>query len=399
MPYRTAVLLFLSWFAAGTSWGQFRTQFVDGRVQVHGFFTQGYAVSNQNNYLTMNTSQGTAKMTDGGLNMSWQINNKLRVGAQVYARSIGELGKGYPTLDWALVDYRFRDWLGFRAGKVKTPLGLFTESQDQEFLYTWALLPQAVYPLDLRESSNAHVGGDLYGSVGLKRGGLLTYQLYAGQVPSDYRTGLYYGLQDAGYRDVTYETRTTGYDLRWTTPVSGLMAGISQSFSQRDSRGILAGLPFEATAKTYLDRTTAVYAQLNRGRWRLDTEWRATKNLTRIFGLPPAFSRNGQTAHPWFTALSYRVSRIVEVGAYHGQYRYTTLFALPGLTGADKGRMDDTTVALRLDPTSFWNFKIEVHFMDGVGSLLSSRGFYARNNPQGLQPATNMLVLRTGLNF
>ena len=89
MPYRTAVLLFLSWFAAGTSWGQFRTQFVDGRVQVHGFFTQGYAVSNQNNYLTMNTSQGTAKMTDGGLNMSWQINNKLRVGAQVYARSIG----------------------------------------------------------------------------------------------------------------------------------------------------------------------------------------------------------------------------------------------------------------------------------------------------------------------
>ena len=388
----------LGWLVMALATGLAEGQWNDGAVQVHGFFTQGYAISDQNNYLTMNTSKGTAQMTDGGLNLSWKINAKLRVGAQVYDRYIGELGKGQATLDWALVDYHFRDWLGFRAGKVKTPLGLFTEAQDQEFLYTWALLPQATYPLDLRETSNAHVGGDVYGSFGMKGRGVLSYQLYAGKVPADYRTGFYYGVQDAGYKNVTYETRTAGFDLRWTTPVSGLMAGISQSFGQRDSTGMLPGFPLPATAKTYLDRTTAVYAEFSRGRWRLDGEWRTNKQLTRIFGLPPPFSMTGQTAHPWFAAFSYRVSRLLEVGAYHSQFRYKTLFALPGLTDPG-GRIDDTTVTLRLDPTSFWNFKIEGHFMDGFGSLLTARGFYARNNPQGLQPTTNMLVLRTGFSF
>jgi hypothetical protein len=91
------------------------------------------------------------------------------VGVQVYDHYIGDLGKGRVSLDWALLDYRFRDWLGFRGGKVKTPLGLFTDSQDQEFLYPWALLPQAVYPLDLRETNSAHTGGDLYGDIGVRK--------------------------------------------------------------------------------------------------------------------------------------------------------------------------------------------------------------------------------------
>src|SRR5690606_13091468 len=127
-----------------------------------------------------------AQMTDGGLNVTWRVNEKLRIGAQVYDRYVGDLGKGSVSLDWALVDYRFKDWLGFRGGRVKTPLGLFTDSQDQEFSYTWALLPQGIYPLDLRETLNSHTGGDLYGSIPLGRAGYVSYQMYAGTVPSDY---------------------------------------------------------------------------------------------------------------------------------------------------------------------------------------------------------------------
>jgi hypothetical protein len=149
--------------------GQVLAQRSEGAVQVHGFFSQGYAVSDNNNYLTMQTSRGTAQMTDGGINLTWRINDKLRVGVQVYDHYIGDLGKGRVSLDWALLDYRFRDWLGFRGGKVKTPLGLFTDSQDQEFLYPWALLPQAVYPLDLRETNSAHTGGDLYGDIVVRK--------------------------------------------------------------------------------------------------------------------------------------------------------------------------------------------------------------------------------------
>ena len=123
---------------------------IGGReVQIHGYLSEGFASSTDNNYLRMDTSQGSF-FTEAGLNVSSQITNKLRVGAQVYDRYIGELGKGRVYLDWAFADYRLKDWIGFRGGKIKTPLGLYTDTQDQAFLHTWALLPQSVYPVDLR---------------------------------------------------------------------------------------------------------------------------------------------------------------------------------------------------------------------------------------------------------
>jgi len=37
-------------------------------------------------------------------------------------------------------------WFGVRGGKVKTVIGLSNDTQDYEFLNTFALLPQSVYP-------------------------------------------------------------------------------------------------------------------------------------------------------------------------------------------------------------------------------------------------------------
>lgn len=380
--------------------GSAQAQFSEGAVQVHGFFTQGYAKSDGNNYLTMNTGRGTAQMTDGGLNLIWRINGQLRVGAQGYSRYIGELGKGKVSVDWALVDYRFRDWVGFRAGKVKTPLGLFNDAQDQEFLYTWALLPQAVYPLDLRETTHAHTGGDLYGSIDAKGAGVLSYQMYAGTLPSDYRSGFLYGIQDSGFKNVRYSARAAGYDVQWSTPVMGLLAGVSQSFAHRDFTGELVAAPIKGTAEMYLARQTAFYVEFARGRWRFDAEYRAAKTLTRILGVPAHLAQSGQVSPGWFGALSYRVSRRVEVGAYRSQFRYRGVFQPPSVaSGPGANHIYDTTATVRLDFTRNWNLKIEGHFMDGFGNILTARGFYPRNNPQGLQPATNMLVLRTGFNF
>jgi len=59
----------------------------------------------------------------------------------------------------------------------------------------------------------------------------------------------------------------------------------------------------------------------------------------------------------------------------------------------------DETVTARFDITHWWNFKIEEHFIDGYGDVYSAHGFYARSNPDGLKPRTDMLVLRLGANF
>src|SRR5258708_33388980 len=74
-------------------------------VQIHGFASQGFTYSNDNNYLTMKTSEGSFAFTDGGVNLSVPITDKLRVGAQIYVRNIGTLGQWRPVLDWAAADY------------------------------------------------------------------------------------------------------------------------------------------------------------------------------------------------------------------------------------------------------------------------------------------------------
>ena len=115
---------------------------LDRTVQIHGFVSQGFVYTNNNNWLTMNTSQGSAGFTDFGLNMSSQVTDKFRVGRKGYDRNLGQLGQYHPSLDWAVADYRFKGWFGVRGGKVKTTLGLYTDTQDEDFLHTFALLPQ-----------------------------------------------------------------------------------------------------------------------------------------------------------------------------------------------------------------------------------------------------------------
>ncbi len=71
----------------------------DRTVQFHGFASQGFVYTDQNNWLTMSTSSGSAAMTDMGANASMAITDKLRIGAQVYDRNLGQLGQWHPTLD------------------------------------------------------------------------------------------------------------------------------------------------------------------------------------------------------------------------------------------------------------------------------------------------------------
>src|SRR5215469_8664436 len=89
-------------------------------TQVHGWVSQGFAYTGNNNWLTMKTSSGSVAMTDMGLNASMQVTDNFRIGAQVYDRNVGDLGQFYPSLDWAVASYRYKNWLGFRGGKVKT---------------------------------------------------------------------------------------------------------------------------------------------------------------------------------------------------------------------------------------------------------------------------------------
>ena len=60
---------------------------------------------------------------------------------------------------------------------------------------------------------------------------------------------------------------------------------------------------------------------------------------------------------------------------------------------------DSTEMIVKCGTPYIIQAKIEGHFMNGYGAFDSIRGFYGQQNPNGLKPGTNALVVRTGFNF
>lgn len=379
---------------------------VDGKtVQIHGFLSEGFADSNDNNFLTMKTSDGSFAMTDGGVNISTQLTDKFRVGAQVYDRNIGQLGQWHPQLDWAFGDYKFKDWFGVRAGKVKTALGLYNDTQDAEFLHTWALLPQSVYPLDLRSSTIAHTGGDVYGEISLRKAGSFSYAGYVGARSFDKYGGLYFLSADQGIPISSDSGYTYGGDVRWTTPLPGLMLGGSWANLTEDRKGHWATClqcTFSIPGASYTqvaspDQMTLGYGDYVHGNWHFSGEFRREISLFNITS--PAFSGifpYDASNRSMFVSAAYRISRRLELGTYNSRF-YFDQPNDPANTASN--HIFDQTVTARFDITRSWNVKVEEHFMNGYGDVYSAHGFYTRSNLDGLKPKTDMLVIRTGWNF
>ena len=380
--------------APGALYGQFDFNLGNVPVQIHSFAQQGFAYSNQNNYLTMPTSQGSFAMTDAGVNISATITDKFRVGAQVYDRNIGALGDYHPQLDWAYGDYKFRDWFGIRAGKVKTVLGLFNDTQDMEFLQTFALLPQSVYPLDLRSNTIAHTGGDIYGEIGVRKAGSLSYTAYAGLRENDKWGGLYYGDASAQTPVQSFSGRTEGMDLRWHTPVEGLMVG--GSFANNTQDLVLAlttyyNLPISAIS--HPDHRTSGYADYVRGKFHFNTEFRRANQLDSLTLEGASDGIYNLQNKAWFGTVAYRLTKRLEIGAYNSRF-YVGSPSTP--TNSASNHIFDQTITARFDVTKWMNVKVEEHFINGYADTYSAHGFYAADNPNGLKPDTNMFVIRAG---
>jgi hypothetical protein len=366
-------------------------------VQFHGSFQQGFAISDTNNFLTMDTTAGSGQMTDGAFNVSSQVTHKLRVGAQLYTRKIGEFGEGQVQFDWAYADYRFAKAFGVRGGKMKTMLGLFNDTQDMEFLYTWALLPQGVYPLDLRAVTIAHVGADAYGTLGGKKVGSFSYTVHYGEIPDDTKGGYRYGINDQGIQvDQAIKTTGWGADMRWNAPIDGLLAGYSLMVSHADTHVLVpAGpriVPVEVDVTPW--RRQALFADYQHDALRLSAEVR--KDLRTQNYTPQIRPNLSYDSLGWFAAGSYRFGTHFEAGSYVTRYVPNQA----GDTTPSSNHELDRVVTARFDINKWWNVKVEGHFMDGYGTLNSSfaHGFYLRDNATP-SAQTNMLVVRTGINF
>jgi hypothetical protein len=372
-------------------------------VQVHSFGSQGFAYSNDNSYLTMNTSHGSFNFDDLGVNLSSQITDQFRVGAQGYTRRLGELNKGQVTLDWAFADYRFKPWFGARGGQVKTVMGLYNNLQDVDSLFTWALLPQSMYPIDLRGSTIAHIGGDLYGRIALHKFGKADYTAYGGVLPSDPHQGYMYALRTIFNFTTPYVGPIAGGDLKWTTPLKGFLAGASFMEQHPKGSGYTIAGPLGPSASFTQDtkkrQISQFYVQYLVKKLHVDGEYHRDYRDESIIQ-PGSLADVQWNARSWYISGAYRFSHLVEVGSYYSHFTpdQNVDTSLPG------NHIYDKVVTARFDLKSFWTVKVEGHFIDGYGQIDSARGFYddfpgPTSGTAGFKPQTNMLLVRTGFSF
>lgn len=195
-------------------------------IDMHGFISQGYLKTNRNNYLA-ETEDGTFQFNEMGINFSTDLTDLLHIGMQLFARDLGAVSNDNVVLDWAYADYRWKNWLGVRMGKVKIDFGLYNEIRGMDMLRTDVMLPQSVYPEMWRNSYSSIKGLAVYGYLPLSSFGKLAYDLQVGAMEFKQDTGFmssFGGRIFPGYDITNIDSDYAWFgNLKWDTPLPGLV--------------------------------------------------------------------------------------------------------------------------------------------------------------------------------
>lgn len=349
-------------------------------VQLHGFLSQGYLKTDTHDALFAETaSNGTFEFNEFGVNLASQVNDNLRVGVQLLSRDLGEIGNNEVELDWAFGDYTYRNWLGFRAGKIKTPYGLYNQSRDIDAARTSVLLPSSVYSEGFRESLSTTTGIGAYG--GLPGG--LEYQAVYGTTQLKEDGGIAQILSKliqkasrmnpqlallakakgfTGFTDASVDWAYAG-DLKWATPVDGLTLGTSTLGYKATFSDTPAELDFDFEAASYIGSVEYMIGDLT-----LASEYQLMKadysaSALRIDG--------DQDYEGYYVLASYRVNDWFEVGTYYNvEYpdkddRDGDRYKAAGLPAANAW-LKDWALTTRFDVSESMSLKLEGHAMDGL---------------------------------
>jgi len=371
---------------AGSALGQ---SMEDMNLQIHGYATQGFLYTTNNNIFTTESSDGSAAWTDAVVNISAQPNPKLHLAIQGRYYLLGNYGNKI-IMDWAAADYKVNDFLGIRVGKVKTPWGLFNETQDIDPSYSWVLLPQSIYPTTSSNAILAHYGGVVYGTVKLgEKFGKLDYRGWGGEGLYTADDGYFVNQAEAGF-DLPNGIKGLLYGgaIHWKTPLPGLMIGASALKDNTWTAAYTANSGALTGTETNPANTQPNYfAIYQRNKWMVAYEYSRSwgNTITQFPGTPAAPLRNDDRS--WYAMTTYKVTPKLTAGFYESQNsdhqaplgsgRYQKDFAFSG----------------RYDFSDFLYLKAEHHLIYGTGL-----GYDTNLNPN-FQPNTQLTALKLGVSF
>jgi hypothetical protein len=328
-------------------------------LQIHGFVSQGFLLTSDNNYLA-DSSRGSFEFSEVGVNITLPATDRLTLGVQVFTRKLGPIGDYRGSLDWYYLDYHWRDWLGFRAGRVKLPFGLYNDSSDIDSARTAVLLPQSIYPAQNRDFLLAQTGAEIYGYRTVGAAGALDYRFYAGTIFLDVTNQPTSPITVVDL-DVPY---VAGGRVLWL-PFDGLRLGGSLQFLRLDTHlltsattsPVLVRIPaalWVASAE-YTVRDFLFAAEYSR--WLVTTQSSNTS----------VFPESSSTSERAYALASYRVNSWLQVGSY-----YSRLVPNVDRRVYPAGIQHDFALTLRFDVNRYWLIKAEGHYMRGTAGLSAS---------------------------
>ena len=408
-------------------------QGLDESLYIGGFVSQGYLNTSENDYLVSRSVNGTAEFTEAAITFSANPMDRLRIGIQFMARNFGSTGNGQVQVDWAFGDYRLHDELGFRAGRVKLPHGLYNEVRDIDLARTSVFLPSGVYNEKMRDLLLAYEGAGAYGSLILGSVGEVEYHVYGGTLnvsdstkgvwddnaeasaninaillglANDAENGWEPGTTEVAFTDVTNSEVTFpwvwGGSLVWNTPMDGFRLGVSFMSGRFNYQGTLHfdvetpepeadrySISSEMDETTDIDYITIASAEYTKGDLILATEYAGSQ-----------FGNN--KSNDSYVMAGYRVSDLFSLATYYS-VSYGNKNDKTGASFEEVGIPDyyawlkDLTLSTRFDLTPYWLLKFEYHFFDGVDQTKAPSFEQALTDP--LSKHWGMLTAKTTFAF
>lgn len=345
-------------------------------VQIHGFASQGFTLTDNNNFFGESTGNGSFEATELGLNASWRMIPELQVSGQLLWRKAGDIGDNNIRLDYGLIDYRFfsneRHHHGLRIGRIKNPLGLYNDTRDVAFTRPGVTLPQSIYFERTRDLALSSDGGELYGEVRFDTDAL-SWELVVAQPRA---------------RDLDTEIATLGGDRPGKLePRTSFLGRLFYDYSGGRLRLAISNarlnLEYQPGASdpsgngTIRFSPTILSAQFNTESWSFTGEYARRPFMfgEQIIYVPAALkSIVGQS---YYLQSAYRLTEKWELmGRYDITYqntedksgeKFSALTA--GTIPAHSQFSKDWTVGVRWSPSPPWMVRAEHHWVNGTAWL------------------------------
>lgn len=357
----------------------FRNTNLPGDLQIHGFASQAYITTSDNDVFGNSDNGGSFGLTEAGLNASMRPLPRLQVSAQVLSRRAGEGNSGMPRLDYGFLDYRIYshevNQFGIRVGRLKNPFGFYNDTRDVAFTRPGILLPQSIY---FDRTRNLGLSGDsvqLYGETAVASLGTVSTQFgLLWPIVSDKDTELsILGALPRGHlnREVSYIGRGIfeTNDKRLRLGISGIWLNTSYDPEYKSNDPVGPG-SFQFTPIYFS-------AQYNAEKWSLTSEY-AIRHIKfdNNFGL----TNDGKFRNP-----INGINVFGESYYFQGEYRFTPKWE--GIVRydaffADRSNRDgsgfrtphahfakDIMVGIRWNVTPQFMLRAEYHHVNGTGWL------------------------------